>query len=72
MPDSARDRSTNEPDHVWPAEGLSVIPDWVYTSRAIYDREVARIDQQRPRLRRLVEAPRRRPIWRRRLHGPAQ
>jgi phenylpropionate dioxygenase-like ring-hydroxylating dioxygenase large terminal subunit len=43
MPDSARDRSTNEPDHVWPAEGLSVIPDWVYTSRTIYEREVARI-----------------------------
>jgi len=43
MPDSVRDPSLNEPDHLWPAEGLSVIPDWVYTSPAIYDREVARI-----------------------------
>jgi anthranilate 1,2-dioxygenase large subunit len=43
MPDSARDPSVNEPDHLWPAEGLSVIPDWVYTSLAIYQREVARI-----------------------------
>jgi len=43
MPDSARDPSVNEPDHLWPADGLSVIPDWVYTSPAIYEREVARI-----------------------------
>ena len=27
----------------WPAEGLARIPDWVYTSAAIYEREVARI-----------------------------
>lgn len=27
----------------WPAEGLSRIPDWVYTSQAIYDREQERI-----------------------------
>ena len=27
----------------WPAEGLARIPDWVYTSEAIYEREVARI-----------------------------
>ncbi len=40
MPDSARNASL---DHVWPAEGLSRIPDWVYTSQAIYDREVERI-----------------------------
>ena len=43
MPDSVHGASLNEPDHLWPAEGLSVIPDWVYTSQAIYDREVARI-----------------------------
>ena len=43
MPDSAHDPSVNEPDHLWPADGLSVIPDWVYTSPAIYEREVARI-----------------------------
>ena len=51
MPDSARDQarpesrpeSRNEPDHLWPAEGLSVIPDWVYTSDAIYAREIERI-----------------------------
>jgi len=30
-------------DHVWPAEGLDSIPDWVYTSDAIYEREVDRI-----------------------------
>ena len=30
-------------DYAWPEEGLSVVPDWVYTSREIYDREVERI-----------------------------
>ena len=39
--------SKNDPeqieDHVWPAEGLDSIPDWVYTSDAIYEREVERI-----------------------------
>jgi anthranilate 1,2-dioxygenase large subunit len=29
--------------HVWPEEGLQCIPDWVYTSDAIYEREVERI-----------------------------
>ena len=29
--------------YVWPAEGLSQIPDWVYTDEAIYQREVERI-----------------------------
>jgi anthranilate 1,2-dioxygenase large subunit len=29
--------------HVWPKEGLDCIPDWVYTSDAIYEREVERI-----------------------------
>jgi anthranilate 1,2-dioxygenase large subunit len=28
---------------VWPSEGLTAIPDWVYTSDAIYEREVERI-----------------------------
>lgn len=27
----------------WPAEGLDRVPDWVYTSKEIYDREVERI-----------------------------
>ncbi len=27
----------------WPAEGLTHIPDWVYTSQAIYEREIDRI-----------------------------
>jgi apoptosis-inducing factor 3 len=29
--------------YAWPAEGLSRIPDWVYTDQTIYEREVARI-----------------------------
>jgi anthranilate 1,2-dioxygenase large subunit len=32
-----------EAAHVWPAEGLSLVPDWVYTSHAIYERELERI-----------------------------
>jgi anthranilate 1,2-dioxygenase large subunit len=43
MPDSARSQLVNEPDHIWPADGLAAIPDWVYTSEAIYQREIARI-----------------------------
>ncbi len=27
----------------WPAEGLQVLPDWLYTSQSIYDREIERI-----------------------------
>ncbi len=30
-------------NYVWPAEGLTRIPDWVYTDEAIYQREVERI-----------------------------
>ena len=30
-------------DYVWPDDDLSVIPDWVYTDQAIYEREVERI-----------------------------
>lgn len=36
----------NDPDqkeYAWPAEGLECIPDWVYTSEAIYEREVEKI-----------------------------
>jgi anthranilate 1,2-dioxygenase large subunit len=46
MPDSALNEA---PDanlaarHVWPEEGLARIPDWVYTSQEIYEREVERI-----------------------------
>src|ERR1700692_4767727 len=29
-------------DYVWPDDDLSVIPDWVYTDQAIYEREVER------------------------------
>jgi len=29
--------------HVWPAEGLTSVPDWVYTDQDIYQREVERI-----------------------------
>jgi apoptosis-inducing factor 3 len=29
--------------YAWPTEGLSRIPDWVYTDQAIYDREVEKI-----------------------------
>jgi|AntAceMinimDraft_12_1070368.scaffolds.fasta_scaffold13780_2 anthranilate 1,2-dioxygenase large subunit len=28
---------------VWPAEGLTRVPDWVYTNQDVYDREVERI-----------------------------
>lgn len=30
-------------DCVWPAEGLNAIPDWVYTSQEVYNREIERI-----------------------------
>jgi phenylpropionate dioxygenase-like ring-hydroxylating dioxygenase large terminal subunit len=30
-------------DYVWPDDDLSIIPDWVYTDRAIYEREIERI-----------------------------
>jgi anthranilate 1,2-dioxygenase large subunit len=47
MQDSARNVVEIDPAlaarHVWPAEGLSRIPDWVYTSDEIYAREVERI-----------------------------
>jgi anthranilate 1,2-dioxygenase large subunit len=45
MPDSGPSIRTNEAasTHVWPAEGLTAIPDWVYTSDEIYGQEVERI-----------------------------
>jgi anthranilate 1,2-dioxygenase large subunit len=45
MPDSGPGVRKNETDsaHVWPAEGLNAIPDWVYTSPAIYQQELERI-----------------------------
>jgi anthranilate 1,2-dioxygenase large subunit len=33
----------NIEQYVWPGDGLFSIPDWVYTSEAIYEREVERI-----------------------------
>jgi anthranilate 1,2-dioxygenase large subunit len=30
-------------DYVWPGDDLSVIPDWVYTDRFVYEREIERI-----------------------------
>ncbi len=35
-----------ELDHChWPEQGLEAIPDWIYTSQAVYDREMERIFQ---------------------------
>jgi phenylpropionate dioxygenase-like ring-hydroxylating dioxygenase large terminal subunit len=50
MPDSVPNAATPDPGlagYVWPQEGLARIPDWVYTSDAIYAREVERIFQGR-------------------------
>ena len=44
MPDSRRNIVGDLAEsHVWPADGLTRVPDWVYTSQAVYDREVDRI-----------------------------
>jgi len=43
MPDSAPAPSPASNVHAWPSEGLSAIPDWVYTSEEIYEREIERI-----------------------------
>lgn len=44
MPDSRRNAVGGLAEsHVWPDDGLIRIPDWVYTSQAVYDREVERI-----------------------------
>jgi anthranilate 1,2-dioxygenase large subunit len=41
-PAGAKNPDTLE-GHVWPADGLDSIPDWVYTSDLVYEREVERI-----------------------------
>ena len=38
---TSKERATH--DYRWPAEGLSIIPDWIYTSEHIYDREMEKI-----------------------------
>ena len=45
MPDSARNAVERDPSLglEWPEEGLNRIPDWVYTSEEVYEREVERI-----------------------------
>src|SRR6185437_6900824 len=46
MPDTGRNdfsAATAASSFVWPEAGLSRIPDWVYTSQEIYEREVERI-----------------------------
>src|SRR5215472_1105634 len=44
MPDSVPDRRNDTAtEFLWPQEGLSRIPDWVYTSEEIYQREIERI-----------------------------
>jgi apoptosis-inducing factor 3 len=41
--DAAPDPALAAQGFIWPEEGLARIPDWVYTSQEIYDREVERI-----------------------------
>ncbi len=44
--DSEEDEMKHQPIEsrfVWPSEGLARVPDWVYTNKEIYDREVERI-----------------------------
>ncbi len=44
MPDSTRTSSREtSSSHCWPQDGLTTIPDWVYTSQEIYEREIERI-----------------------------
>jgi anthranilate 1,2-dioxygenase large subunit len=44
MPDSGRNaRGDLAETYLWPEEGLTRIPDWVYTSEDVYAREVERI-----------------------------
>ncbi len=48
MPDSGRNAVGDLTEtHVWPEDGLIRVPDWVYTSQEVYDREVERIFQGR-------------------------
>jgi anthranilate 1,2-dioxygenase large subunit len=39
----AKERLDDTFDYRWPAEGLQYIPDWIYTSQEIYQREIERI-----------------------------
>jgi anthranilate 1,2-dioxygenase large subunit len=41
--DAPRNKQADAGDHVWPDDDLTIIPDWVYTDPAIYEREVDRI-----------------------------
>src|SRR6185437_11383286 len=44
MPDSGRNaRGDLAETYLWPEEGLTRIPDWVYTDQLVYEREVERI-----------------------------
>ncbi len=43
MPDSTPAPSPATSPYVWPSDGLSAIPDWIYTSSEIYEREIERI-----------------------------
>ena len=36
-------KNTALTDCVWPQDALHYIPDWVYTSRAVYDQEIEKI-----------------------------
>ncbi len=42
-PALSSDRADTAKTYVWPAEGLTRIPDWVYTDKFIYQREVEKI-----------------------------
>ncbi|UPK38558.1 FAD-dependent oxidoreductase [Bradyrhizobium sp. 186] len=37
------DSSTSSKNYVWPGEGLTRVPDWVYTDQYIYEREIEKI-----------------------------
>lgn len=37
------DSSTSSKNYIWPAEGLTRVPDWVYTDQYIYEREIEKI-----------------------------
>ena len=43
MPDAGGTGAEGGFAHKWPEEGLKRIPDWVYTSQAIFEREQERI-----------------------------
>jgi len=43
VPDDLSNSAAALTNHVWPNDDLQLIPDWVYTSQEIYEREVERI-----------------------------